>query len=83
MKMIQGTVTSLKTDKTAKVSVARLWQHPVYLKSVKRTKNYACHYEGIKLAVGDEVVIEACKPMSKTKYFRIVEKVEKKVGDAS
>ena len=76
MKAIQGTVVSLKTDKTAKVSVARLWQHPVYKKSVKRTKNYACHYENLDLQVGDEVVIENTTPVSKTKKFRVVAKVE-------
>jgi len=76
MKAIQGTVASLKNDKTAKVSVARLWKHPIYLKSVKRTKNYACHVEGIDLQVGDEVLIEQCAPVSKTKKFRVVSKVE-------
>lgn len=76
MKAIQGTVVSLKNDKTAKVSVARMWQHPIYKKSVKRTKSYACHVEGIELQVGDEVVIEATTPVSKTKKFRVVSKVE-------
>lgn len=76
MKAIQGTVIALKTDKTAKVSVARLWQHPVYKKSVKRTKNYACHVEGIDLQVGDDVLIQETTPISKTKKFRVVSKVE-------
>lgn len=75
MKSIKGIVASLKTDKTAKVSVVRLWQHPLYLKSVKRTKAYACHYENIDLKVGDEVIIEATRPVSKTKKFRVVSKV--------
>lgn len=76
MKTIKGIVVSLKSDKTAKVNVVRLWQHPLYLKSVKRTKAYACHYEDIKLEVGDEVYIEPTKPVSKTKKFRVVSKVE-------
>ncbi len=76
MKAMQGTVISLKNDKTAKVSVARMWKHPIYLKSVKRTKNYACHVEGIELQVGDNVLIESCVPVSKTKKFRVVSKVE-------
>ncbi|MCB9801235.1 MAG: 30S ribosomal protein S17 [Pseudomonadales bacterium] len=77
MKSIQGIVTSLKADKTAKVSVERMWAHPLYGKSVKRNKGYACHYEGIKLVEGDIVEIEACVPVSKTKRFRVVKKVEK------
>lgn len=76
MKAIQGTVIALNTPKTAKVSVARMWQHPVYKKSVKRTKNYACHYENLDLQVGDAVVIEASAPVSKTKKFKVVAKVE-------
>lgn len=78
MKSIQGTVTSLKTANTAKVSVERMWAHPLYGKSVKRNKGYACHYEGIDLKEGDIVAIEACVPVSKTKRFRVVKKVEKK-----
>lgn len=76
MKAIQGTVISLKTSKTAKVSVARLWQHPVYKKSVNRTKNYACHYENLDIKVGDEVLIKQVAPVSKTKKFRVISKVE-------
>ena len=76
MKAIKGIVESLKSDKTAKVRVVRLWQHPLYLKSVKRTKAYACHYENIKLEVGDEVVIVASKPISKTKRFVVASKVK-------
>lgn len=77
MKIIQGTVTSLANQKTARVQVVRRWQHPVYKKYVKRTKNYACHVEGIELALGDQVTIEECKPVSKTKKFRVVSKIEK------
>lgn len=76
MKTLQGTVVSLKTDKTATVSVIRQWQHPLYKKSVKRSKNYACHYEDLELAEGDQVVIQEIKPISKTKHFRVVEKAK-------
>lgn len=76
MKAIQGTVIALNTAQTAKVSVTRLWQHPVYKKSVKRTKNYACHVDGIELQIGDEVLIQGIAPVSKTKKFRVISKVE-------
>ena len=76
--MIQGTVTSVATPKTARVEVTRQWQHPVYLKRVNRSKSYACHVEDMELAVGDVVTIEECKPMSKTKHFKVVAKVETK-----
>lgn len=77
MKTLQGTITSMKTPKTVRVTVARQWQHPLYGKFVKRTKNYACHYENIDLQMGDTVIIEECRPISKTKKFKVVEKVTK------
>ncbi len=75
MKTLTGTIIALSTPQTAKVSVAHQWQHPLYLKSVIRTKNYACHYTTLKLAVGDEVHIASCRPVSKTKHYTVVEKV--------
>ncbi len=77
MKTIQGIVESVKTAQTAQVSVARMWQHPMYLKSVKRTKNFACHYADVTLEVGDVVEIMPCRPISKTKSFIVVKKVGK------
>lgn len=76
MKVMQGTVVSLKNEKTAQVSVAKMWQHPIYRKSVKRTKTYACHVEGLELAEGDVVEIAPTVPVSKTKKFKVVGKVE-------
>jgi small subunit ribosomal protein S17 len=76
MKMLQGTITSLASAQTARVKVVRNWQHPLYQKFVKRSKNYACHYENMDLKVGDAVSIQECKPVSKTKHFKVVSKVE-------
>jgi small subunit ribosomal protein S17 len=78
MKNIVGTVVSLNQDKTAQVSVTRQWPHPLYKKLVTRSKKYACHYEKIDLVLGDNVMIETCAPISKTKRFRVVGKVEEK-----
>ena len=76
-KQLQGKITSLYTDKTVKVEVERQWRHPLYKKSIRRRKNYMCHYQGIDLKIGDGVVIEECRPVSKTKRFRVIKKVEK------
>ncbi len=76
-KQLQGKITSLPAEKTVKVEIERQWQHPLYKKSVKRSKNYMCHYQEIELKLGDEVVIEECRPVSKTKRFRVIKKVEK------
>ncbi len=77
MKVMQGTVTSVKTAKTATVTVTRQWQHPVYKKYVKRTKKYACHIDKVEVKEGDLVTITECKPISKTKFFVVTEKQEK------
>jgi small subunit ribosomal protein S17 len=70
MKTLQGIITGLNTKNTAKVHVSRLWKHPMYQKSVVRSKNYACHYtDDMKLTVGDTVEITESKPISKTKKF--------------
>ena len=76
MKTLQGTITSLKNEKTATVTVTRSWQHPLYKKYVTRTKKYACHYENMELKLGEKVVIKESKPISKTKRFVVVEKVK-------
>lgn len=76
MKTLLGTVVSVKTPETAQVDVVRQWQHPLYLKSVTRTKRYACQVSEVAVAEGDQVIIEPCRPLSKTKHFRIVKKAE-------
>lgn len=76
MKELQGTVTSAKTPMTVTVEVVRKWQHPLYKKFVKKTKKYACHVEGMELKEGDKVTIQECRPMSRTKRFKVTAKVE-------
>ncbi|MEX0895475.1 MAG: 30S ribosomal protein S17 [Patescibacteria group bacterium] len=76
MKTLQGKIIGLHTGNTAKVSVTRQWQHPMYKKSVTRSKQYACQYNADQnLAVGDVVIIQESKPISKTKHFIVAEKV--------
>lgn len=76
-KQLHGKVTSIAAQNTVKVEVERQWQHPLYKKSVKRSKNYICHYQGDDLVLGDKVMIEECRPVSKTKRFRVINKIEK------
>ncbi len=78
MKTLQGKVVALSSAQTVKVTVSRQWPHPLYGKQVRRTKNYACHYTGTpEVVVGDEVVIQETRPLSKTKHFKVVEKIAK------
>ena len=68
-----------KTDKTITVLIESYKVHPLYGKRVKYSKKYAAHDELNEAKVGDLVRIEECRPMSKTKKFRLVEIVEKAV----
>lgn len=76
MKTFIGRVVSTKMDQTAVVAVETKKIHPLYKKRVKKTKKYHAHDElGVK--EGDLVKIVETRPISKTKKWRIVEKVEK------
>jgi small subunit ribosomal protein S17 len=68
---IQGIVVKVAGDKTATISVERRVLHPRYHKTVKRFKKYLIHDETNSLNVGDEVIAIECRPMSKTKAFRL------------
>lgn len=73
MKTFTGTVISLKSKKTATVVIRRVVTHPLYGKQIRKQKRIHAHYEGDKIKLGDSVSIVETKPLSKTKYFRILE----------
>ena len=74
---LTGTVVSDKMDKTVTVLVERQVMHPTIGKVVSRTKKYHAHNEGNDAKLGDRVVIEECRPISRTKAWRIAKLVEK------
>ena len=74
-----GKVVSDKRDKTITVLVETYKNHPLYGKRVKYSKKYSVHDEKNEAKVGDTVRIVETRPLSKTKYFRLVEIVEKAV----
>ena len=74
---LTGRVVSDKMDKTVTVLVERQVMHPVIGKVVSRTKKYHAHNEGNDAKVGDKVVIEECKPISKTKAWKVARVAER------
>ena len=70
-RVLQGTVVSDKANKTVIVAVERRFMHPVYKKFIKRTKRYAAHDEANASKVGDRVLIEETRPLSKDKRWQI------------
>lgn len=77
-KIFEGEVTANKLAKTVTVKVERKFRHPVYAKVVKSHKKYLVHNEELKLEVGDWVKITEVRPLSKTKHFKVLEKLTKK-----
>lgn len=78
-KVMIGTVTSNKMDKTIVVSVETSVKHPIYGKIVKRTYKLKAHDEENQCQVGDKVKVMETRPLSKDKRWRLVEVVEKAV----
>ena len=72
-----GHVTSDKMDKTVTVVIERLVQHPVYGKYVHRTTKLHVHDEHNDCRQGDLVMIEPCRPLSKTKSWKLVKIMER------
>lgn len=70
-----GTVISNKMIGTVTVAVERMKKHPLYHKQFRVTKNYHADTNGQTLEVGDSVKIEETRPISKTKSWKVVEKV--------
>jgi len=74
---LQGRVISDKMDKTITVLVERQVQHPIYGKFIRRSTTVHAHDENNECRAGDMVVVEQCRPLSKTKTWRLVRVVER------
>src|SRR3954447_5171575 len=76
-KVREGTVVSSSMDKTAVVSVVDRVRHPLYRKTLQRTKKLYVHDENNDLNVGDRVRVQETRPLSKLKRWRLVEVLER------
>ncbi len=77
---LTGEVVSDKMDRTAVVLVTRRFAHPVYKKYVTRSKKYYAHDGQNACRVGDKVIIEATRPLSRLKRWRILEVTQPATG---
>jgi len=73
-RILKGTVTSAKNNKTIVVEVVRKFTHPFYGKVIKRSKKYHAHDEKNNYKEGDLVSIIECKPISKKKTWEVMVK---------
>lgn len=74
-KQLTGIITSNKMQKTVVVKVERLKMYSKYKKKYKVHKKYLAHIEKGDYNVGDKVVIEGCRPISKKKRWRVIKKI--------
>lgn len=81
-RILIGTVVSDKTDKTVTVQVERKVKHPLYGKIIRRSKKYHAHDEGNEYKAGDTVRIEETRPISKTKTWKVLDRVQAGKGIA-
>lgn len=74
---VTGRVVSDKMEKSVTVLVERKVAHPIYGKYVKRSTKLHAHDENNECKMGDTVSIEECRPLSKTKSWRLVKVLER------
>lgn len=79
-RVLVGRVVSNKMHKSATVLIERTVKHPLYGKFVRRSTKLHIHDENNTCGMGDMVMIEECRPISKTKAWRLVKVVEQGVA---
>ena len=72
-----GIVVSNKMDKTIVVQVESRFSHPIYSKTMVKTKKYLAHDETEQCNIGDEVLVQETRPLSKRKRWNLVEILSK------
>lgn len=71
----EGTIVSDKMTNTVVVKVTKAKQHPKYRKRFNVYKKYKAHVKGDEFKIGDSVIIEECRPISKDKCWRVLNKI--------
>ena len=76
-KVRDGIVVSDKMDKTVVIAIKDKAKHPLYKKTINKTKKLKAHDENNECGIGDTVRIVETRPLSKDKRWRVVEIIEK------
>lgn len=74
-RQLKGIIISNKMQKTVVIKVERIKEHPKYKRRYKIHKKYKAHDEKEEYNVGDKVVIEECRPISKDKKWKVLKKL--------
>ncbi len=76
-RILSGIICKATNKKTVVVEVERTFKHPIYKKYIKRSKKYHAHDESDALRVGDKVMIEETRPISKLKTWKVISNEER------
>ncbi len=76
-RQLKGIIISDKMQKTVVIKVERIKEHPKYKRRYKIHKKYKAHDEKGEYHIGDKVIIEECKPISKDKKWKVIKKSDK------
>ena len=76
-RVVHGVVSSDRMDKTITVAIERRFKHPKYKKYIRRHSKVYAHDEGNAARVGDNVELMECRPLSKSKRWRLVKVLER------
>ncbi|MBY4894680.1 30S ribosomal protein S17 [Jannaschia sp. EhC01] len=71
-RILTGTVTSDANEQTVTVSVERRFKHPVMQKTIRKSKKYRAHDPQNTFKTGDQVRIQECAPVSKSKRWEVI-----------
>ena len=74
---VRGSVIRARSDKSITVLVGRQFKHPLYKKYIRRSTRLHAHDENNDCKEGDTVLIEECRPISKTKSWRVIRVLER------
>ena len=72
-----GIVISNKMQKTIVVKIEDRYSHPIYAKTLKKTKKYLAHDELETCNIGDQVLVEECRPLSRRKRWKLIKVLSK------
>ena len=72
-----GIVISNKMQKTIVVKIDNRYSHPIYSKTLSKTKKYLAHDELETCNIGDQVLLEECRPLSKKKRWKLIKILSK------
>ena len=80
-KILTGIIVSNKMKNTVIVEVERVLEHPKYRRRYKMHKRYKAHSEDPDVKIGEKVMIEECKPLSKDKKWKLTKRLNPQVEE--